>query len=90
MQRDQAYQAVSTTFGEYFEVHPAQVLAHHELREDWGLCTSELELLACHIEERAGVELSDHSALFELKTVGQLVQLVRAQLRRASGKTGRA
>jgi hypothetical protein len=90
VQRDHAYQAVCSTFGEYFEVHPARVLAHQELREDWGLCGSELELLACHIEERAGVELTDHSALGELRTVGQLVQLVRAQLRRSGAQGGRA
>jgi acyl carrier protein len=46
--------------------------------------------LACHIEARAGVELTDHSALGELRTVGQLVQLVRAQLRRAGALGGRA
>jgi acyl carrier protein len=84
MERDEAYRAVSETFGEYFEVHPGQVHAHHELRGDWGVSGQELELLAHHIEERAGVELNDHSALAELKTIGQLVRLVRAQLRRAA------
>lgn len=84
MQRDDAYQAVCDTFGEYFQVHPAQVLAHHELLRDWGLCSTELELIAYQIEERAGVELSDLSVLGELRTVGQLVRLVRAQLRRAA------
>ena len=84
MQRDDAYQAVCDAFGEYFEVHPGQVLAHHELRADWGVSGAELELLAHHIEQRVGVELSDHVALGELKTIGQLVRLVRAQLRRAT------
>ena len=88
MQRDDAYQAVCDTFGEYFEVHPAQVLAHHELLGDWGLCNAEIELLAVQIESRTGVEITDHSALFELKTIGQLVQLVRAQLRRAACTQG--
>jgi hypothetical protein len=84
MERDDAYRAVCDTFGEYFEVHPAQVLAHHELRGDWGVSGQELELLAHHIEERTGIELNDHSVLSELRTVGQLVRLIRAQLRRAA------
>ena len=84
MQRDDAYQAVCDTFGEYFDVHPGQVLAHHDLCNHWGVSGSELELLAHHIEQRLGVELNDHTVMSELKTVGQLVRLVRAQLRRAA------
>jgi hypothetical protein len=71
-------------------VHPGQVLAHHELRNDWGVSGSELELLAHHIEQRLAVELSDLAALSELKTVGQLVRLVRAQLRRATQMDSKA
>jgi len=93
VQRDDAYKTVCYTFGEYFEVHPGQVLAHHDLRNDWGVSGSELELLAHRIEERLDIQLiergelierSDHAALAELKTIGQLVRLVRAQLRRAA------
>jgi len=84
MERDDAYRAVCETFGEYFEVHPGQVLAHHELNRDWGVSGQELELLAHQIEERAGIELSDHGRLAELRTIGELVRLIRSALRRAT------
>ena len=57
--------------------HRGQVLAHHDLHSDWGVSGRELELLAHHIEQRVGVELTDHVALADPKTIGQLV---RAQL----------
>jgi hypothetical protein len=84
MERDDAYRAVCETFGAYFEVHPGQVLAHHELDRDWGVSGQELELLAHEIEARAGVELNDHSRLAELRTIGELVRLIRTELRRAT------
>lgn len=84
MERDDAYRAVCDTFGEYFEVHPGQVLAHHDLHRDWGVSGQELEMLVHQIEERAGVELSDHSKLPELRTIGELVRLIRSALRRAA------
>jgi hypothetical protein len=84
MERDDAYRAVCDTFGQYFEVHPGKVQAHHELRGDWGVSGDELELLTHQIEERAGVELNDHGALAALRTVGELVRLFRSQLRRAT------
>lgn len=84
MERDDAYRAVCDTFGEYFEVHPGQVLAHHELHRDWGVSGQELELLAHEIEERAGVELRDHSRLADLRTIGELVRLIRTELRRVT------
>lgn len=84
MERDDAYRAVCETFGEYFEVDPGQVLAHHELNRDWGVSGQELELLARGIEERAGVELNDHSRLADLRTIGELVRLIRTELRRVT------
>lgn len=84
MERDDAYRAVCDTFGQYFEVHPGQVLAHHDLSRDWGVSGQELELLAQQIEERAGIELTDHARLAELRTVGELVRLIRSALRRAA------
>lgn len=84
MERDDAYRAVCDTFGEYFEVHPGQVLAHHDLNRDWGVSAQELEMLAHQIEERAGIELSDHGRLADVHTVGELVRLIRSALRRAA------
>jgi len=85
MQKDTAYQAVCNAFGHYFEVHPGQVQAHHDLRRDWGLEPSELELLVLRIEEAVGVELTDHVTLGDVTTVSQLVRAIRTQLRRAAG-----
>jgi hypothetical protein len=84
MQKDTAYQAVCDAFGHYFEVHPRQVLAHHDLRHDWGLEPVELELLVAHIEESVGVELTEAIPLSEVTTISQLVRAVRTQLRRAA------
>ena len=85
MQKDTAYQAVCNAFGHYFEVHPGQVQAHHDLRRDWGLEPVEIELLVSQIEQDVGVELSDSIALQEVTTVNQLVHAIRTQLRRAAG-----
>lgn len=83
MQKDTAYQAVCNAFGHYFEVHPAAVQAHHDLRRDWGLEPVELELLVSQIEQDVGVELTDSLALGEVATVSQLVRAIRTRLRRA-------
>lgn len=77
MSKHATFHAVCDAFGKYFEIAPAHVHAHHQLRSDWGLDSLELEWLVQQIEASTGIELEDYHALHRLETVGQLARLFR-------------
>jgi hypothetical protein len=80
--RDSTYASVCSTVAAYFDVDPTHVKPDQWLRDDWGLNTGELDVLAHRIEQVEGIAVRGHG-LDAVQTVGQLISLVRS-LRRAA------
>lgn len=80
--RDSTYASVCSTVAAYFDVDPTHVKPDQGLREEWGLDPVELDVLAHRIEQVEGIALRSHN-LDTVRTVGQLINLVRALHRKA-------
>lgn len=80
--RDSTYASVCSTVAAYFDVDPTHVKPDQGLREEWGLDAVELDVLAHRIEQVERIALRGHG-LETVRTVGQLINLVRALHRKA-------
>jgi len=77
---DSAFHSVCSALGSRLGIDRERFRASQHLARDWGLDQLDLNVVALHIEQLDGVELS--SAELEcVETVGQLVNLVRRRKR---------
>ncbi|HEY2732898.1 MAG TPA: acyl carrier protein [Polyangiales bacterium] len=74
--KDTSFHSVCSALGSHLGIDPEHFRAAQHLGKDWGLDQLDLKVVALHIEQLEGIELSS-AELRCVKTVGQLANLLR-------------